>query len=509
MTRAPRPKGPKTSSTCPTSSPNRLENHAITASRTALDETTTSFDLPWRRTQSGPTVDLPHLVIAWSLEEPERIGESAAVPRQGGILGRGGPAADDAPFERLAFARHRPASIEPTPPLQSSRVSRPQLRVTPVNSGELEVEALGRCPLSVNGVPVTRARVKPGDTLTFRNALILLVTQRPASRLVPTAAASRTFPFGEPDPHGIVGESSAVWELRNTLAFTAASKEHVLLLGESGAGKELAARALHALSGRPGPMMSRNAATLPDSLVDAELFGNAKNYPNPGMPERPGLIGEANGSSLFLDEIGELSQTTQARLLRVLDRGGEYQRLGEATRKYSSFRLIAATNRDPSTLKHDFVARFPARVKLPGLNERREDIPLLVRHLLLRLCQSAGEHLMARFFERRGGTYAEPRVDPDLIELLLRHHYTTHARELERLLWLSLSTSPDDFVCATDEVRKELGSAAPEPEVDRAAVEAALATSGGNITRATRLLGLKNRYVLYRLMRKFGILPRN
>jgi DNA-binding NtrC family response regulator len=477
-----------------------------------LDETlsTNTFDLPWRRSTSGPAPDSAHLVIAWSLEEPERIGEVAVIPRQGGVLGRGGSMPEDAPFERVTFARHRPASVEPMAPIQSSRVSRLQLRLLPAPGGELDVESVGRCPLSVNGVPVTKARVKPGDILTLRNALVLLVSPRSASQLPPGAARARSFPFGQADQHGIVGESVAAWELRNTLAFTAASNEHVLLLGESGAGKELAARALHALSGRPGVMTSRTAATLPDSLVDAELFGNAKNYPNPGMPERRGLIGEANGSSLFLDEIGELSQTMQAHLLRVLDRGGEYQRLGDSTRLHSNFRLIAATNRDPSTLKHDFLARLPARVKLPGLNDRREDIPLLVRHLLLRLCQSAGEHLLARFFERRHGAYAEPRIDPDLIELLLRHSYTTHARELERLLWLALSTSRDDFVCATDEVRAELGGAAPEPEVevDQAAVEAALAASGGNITRATRILGLRNRYVLYRLMRKFGIATR-
>jgi two-component system nitrogen regulation response regulator GlnG/two-component system response regulator HydG len=474
-----------------------------------LDETlsTNNFELPWRRTTSGPAPDSPHLVIAWSLEEPHRIGEVASVPKHGGILGRGGDAPDDAPFERLSFARHRPAQIEPTSPIQGARVSRHQLLLMPVESGELDVESLGRCPLSVNGVPVSKARVKPGDILTLRNALILLVAPRSASRLAPGARSARTFPFGQADEHGIVGESVAAWELRNALAFTAASNEHVLLLGESGAGKELAACALHALSGRAGAMTSRNAATLPDSLVDAELFGNAKNYPNPGMPERRGLIGEANGSSLFLDEIGELSQTMQAHLLRVLDRGGEYQRLGDSGRSFSDFRLIAATNRDPSTLKHDFLARLPARVKLPGLNERREDIPLLVRHLLYRLCRSAGPHLTDRFFERRAGDHAEPRVDPDLIELFLRHRYTTHARELERLLWLALSTSPDDFVCATPELRQELGASAPEPEieVDQGAVQAALAASGGNITRATRLLGLRNRYVLYRLMRKFGI----
>ncbi len=132
----------------------------------------------------------------------------------------------------------------------------------------------------------------------------------------------------------------------------------MLLLGESGAGKELAARALHVLSRRPGVMTSRNAATLPDSRGGRQLFGTPRTEPG-GMPERRGLIGEANGSTLFLDEIGELSQTMQAHLLRVLDHGGEYQRLGDSSRLFSDFRLIAATNRDPSTLKHDFLARLP------------------------------------------------------------------------------------------------------------------------------------------------------
>jgi two-component system nitrogen regulation response regulator GlnG/two-component system response regulator HydG len=114
--------------------------------------------------------------------------------------------------------------------------------------------------------------------------------------------------------------------------------------------------------------------------------------------------------------------------------------------------------------------------------------------------------LLERFFERRAGKTAEPRVDPDLVELLVRHHYTTHVRELERLLWLALSTSHDGFIAATDEVRAALTLApGSEPEPDRAAVEAALETSSGNVTRAARLLGLRNRYVLYRLMKRLGM----
>jgi two-component system nitrogen regulation response regulator GlnG/two-component system response regulator HydG len=185
---------------------------------------------------------------------------------------------------------------------------------------------------------------------------------------------------------------------------------------------------------------------------------------------------------------------------------GDYQRLGEATQRRSDFRLVAATNREPSSLKHDFAARFPLRVRLPGLNERLEDVPLLVRRILLRLCASDAS-LVDRFFERRQGHLAEPRVEPELVEWLLRHRYTTHVRELERLLWLAISTSQDDFVAATPEFLREVAAdeARVAPEPDRQAIEQALGNARGNVTKAARLLGLRNRYVLYRLMKKVGL----
>jgi two-component system nitrogen regulation response regulator GlnG/two-component system response regulator HydG len=165
----------------------------------------------------------------------------------------------------------------------------------------------------------------------------------------------------------MIGESPAAWDLREQLAAGAVQGAHVLLLGESGAGKELAARALHALSARSaGPFVARNAATIPDSLVDAELFGTAKNYPNSGSPERVGLVGEADGGHLMLDEIGELSDVHQAHLLRLLDRGGEYHRLGESHTRLSDLRLIAATNRYPASLKHDLLARFALHLAWKG-----------------------------------------------------------------------------------------------------------------------------------------------
>jgi DNA-binding NtrC family response regulator len=255
--------------------------------------------------------------------------------------------------------------------------------------------------------------------------------------------------------------------------------------------------------------VARNAATLPPSLVDAELFGHARNYPNPGAPERPGLIGQADGGTLFLDEIGEVSHEVQAHLLRVLD-AGEYHRLGEATARRADLRLIAATNRADSELKHDLAARLPLRVKVPDLDERREDIPLLSCHLLRRARQANPEPL-DRFF---AGDH--PRLDPALVDHLVRRPYTTHVRELDAILWRAMTASPSDVVVLPADL--DAGPAAPpaapkasrrgpsaEPTVDE--IRAAARQNGGNLAQAARALGLANRYALYRLLKRHGIDP--
>ena len=158
---------------------------------------------------------------------------------------------------------------------EASRLARQQLCFREVSSEGALVESTGRCPLAVNGSPVVSARIKPGDAITLRNAMVLLVTKRPAASETRRHARA-DFPFGDVDAHGLVGESPAAWGLRESLAFAGRSREHVLLLGESGSGKELSARAIHALSARAEcSMVSRNAATLPDvtegQLIDVQM----------------------------------------------------------------------------------------------------------------------------------------------------------------------------------------------------------------------------------------------
>jgi two-component system nitrogen regulation response regulator GlnG/two-component system response regulator HydG len=283
----------------------------------------------------------------------------------------------------------------------------------------------------------------------------------------------------------------------------------VLLLGESGAGKELAARAIHGLSRRSAALMvSRNAATFPPGIIDAELFGNVKDYPNPGMEARPGLIGEADGSTLFLDEIAELPSQLQAHLLRVLDAGGEYQRLGDAKMRRADLRIVAATNRDPTDIKEDLLARLTLRVTVPGLGDRCEDIPLLVRHVL-GVAAAENPKIGERFFADRDGGRGEARIDPELIEMLLRHRHSHHVRELEGLLWQAISQSEGSYIALTDGVREQFVMEQPtvesEEELTAERIRGCLERHYGKVSRAWRELGLKSRYALYRLMKKHEI----
>ena len=460
--------------------------------------------LPWERARRGPAPRVPHLVLAWSLDEPDRVGEVLPIPRPTAI-GRGGPHPED-PVPRGALHQLRPGHAIAGPPIASARIGRQQLVVEPRGEDAVHVRSIGPARVRIAGKAVTDAVARTGDVIEIHNAAVFLVTSRAGQA---ASTTSLEFAYGAADPFGMIGESELAWRLRDAIAFAAATSRHVLILGESGAGKELAARAVHGLSRRRDrKFIARNAATMPEALIDAELFGNVKNYPNPGMAERPGLIGEADGSTLFLDEIGDLPEKSQVHLLRVLDGDGEYSRLGEAVSRRSSVRLVAATNRPVDSLKHDFLARFTHRITLPGLAERREDVPLLLAAILRRTALD-NPQIAARFFERRKGELAEPRLAPDLVIRLLGHPFTHHVRELERLVWLAIGTADADYIGLTPDVERELADSAESSvetsELDRETLAKALADNERSPTRTAKALGLKNRYVLIRLLKKHGL----
>jgi two-component system nitrogen regulation response regulator GlnG/two-component system response regulator HydG len=468
-----------------------------------------SFELP--SALAEPVVMT--LVIVFYPAEPARVGELAIVPSEPTrlLLGRG--ASGDEP--RLRFFRPRPGKLEPAPPLSAAGLSRRQLLLHVARDG-VQIENVGGRSLRVDGHRCTHARLAPGCTLAFGQELVLLCVQRSACP-APLHQRREGAPhaFGEADADGIVGESPAIWRARDELAFAARSGQHVLILGESGVGKELAARAVHRMAGLPASsLIARNAATVPTGLVDAELFGNVRNYPNPGMAERPGLIGQADGGTLFLDEIGELPIDVQSHLLRVLDSGGEYQRLGETKMRRSSFRLLAATNRQPEELRHDLAPRLSVRVHMPPLAARREDIPLLIRAML----QGAAVHkpeLVAAFLDSDGRV----RVDASLVEALLRRDYPGNTRDLHASLWEALAHSTKDIVQlhhAGAEARQTPTpaaiSGAPEaqpvkrrPAPTPEQVRQVLAEEQGSLQQAAQRLGFSSRFALRRWALKHGL----
>lgn len=441
----------------------------------------------------------PALVLVWSEKEPERVGELMFVDRHAAFFGRDSEAAEP----RALLVRQGPAANQKTAPLRNPFLSRRHLKLKWVEDDAVSIECLGKRALLINDKEHTQALVRPGELVEVRGLYQFLCVLRP--RRLP--AAETVHDFGLPDADGIVGESLACWTLRRQIAFAAARAAHVLITGPSGTGKELVARGIHRASTRRArELIARSAATLPSGLIDAELFGNIASYPNVGMPERPGLLGKADGSTLFLDEIGELAQELQAHLLRVLD-AGEYQRLGDAKPRVTDVRLVAATNRASSELKLDLAARFPLRIDVPGIGERVEDVPLLARQIVRRIA-AEDPALAARFLTTGAGTTGEPRFSGELMRALLRHPYTTHVRELEALLWRSLQTSGADTLELTPALRPELREAAePRPlqSITLEEVRASLARHEGVKDKVWRELGLSSRHALHRLLKKWGL----
>jgi len=279
----------------------------------------TTVDGPRRRRDDEDEEDEPRLslVLIWAVapEDQERLGE-VIFPDDGAVFGRGVDQDDES---RVGLFRQVPSKNARAAPIEANFLSRRQLKFS-VESDAIGVEALGKRGLRVNDAKTEtrQATLREGDVFEIDGLYAFYCARRPL--FLEDGTFDPAHRFGRVDDHGIVGESPAAWSLRTTIAFVGKRNAHVLITGSSGTGKELIAQAIHRLSSRAKKeLVARNAATFPSGLIDAELFGNVQNYPNVGMPERPGLIGQAHDSTLFLDEIGELPIDMQAHLLRVLD----------------------------------------------------------------------------------------------------------------------------------------------------------------------------------------------
>ncbi len=275
----------------------------------------------------------------------------------------------------------------------------------------------------------------------------------------------------------------------------------VLVTGESGTGKELVARRIHARSPRAaGPFVAVNAAALPESLAESELFGHERGAFTGADRARAGRFEEANGGTLFLDEIGDLAAPLQAKLLRVLE-DGRVRRLGSERDVTVDVRLVAATNRDlareveAGRFRRDLFFRLAVvPVALPPLRERRADIPLLARHFAVRL---AARHRLP-----------VPELTPEALDALEAHDWPGNVRELRNALERAVVVRGGQAIRGED-VRPAAASGTQvltldEETREREAALEALRLSGGNRDAAARRLGISVRTLYYRL-RRWGL----
>jgi transcriptional regulator with GAF, ATPase, and Fis domain len=421
------------------------------------------------------------LTILWH-PELDRVGEQYVA----------GPGAAELALNRYAPAFCRPA--EAPRPLGERCIARESLLLCCEPGGGLTLRPpASRMAVTVDGVALTAplaldaARLEAGLVLELGGAVLLCVHW--------TDGLPRAGQQGE-----LLGVSAGMRKVRDLIRQVAATELPVLLLGETGTGKELAARAVHAASRhRDGPMVAVNMAALNDELAAADLFGAAKGAYTGAERRRGGFFAEAAGGTLFLDEIGNAPAAVQPMLLRVLD-GGEYRPLGAARSEQSRARLVAAT--DQALGGADFNQPLLRRlegfvIQLPPLRRRREDIGLLIAHAMRSWNAGAGAQLI---------------LPASLVRELCCHDWPGNVRQLRNvvgraLLALQAGAAPSlaalvppaqaesPAAAVTGAVQRRTDLAA----VDHDAVLAAMQGSGWQIQAAAQALGV-SRPSMYKLL---------
>ncbi|NTV18826.1 MAG: sigma-54-dependent Fis family transcriptional regulator [Bacteroidales bacterium] len=326
----------------------------------------------------------------------------------------------------------------------------------------------------------------------------------------------------------IVGESNAIKEVFKLIGRVATSDASILIVGESGTGKELVARAIHKYSDRANkPFIAINCAAIPEPLLESELFGYEKGAFTGAEKQKSGKFEEANGGTLFLDEIGDMSLSLQAKLLRVLQEG-TIERLGSTKAIKVDSRIVAATNRNlendiiSKAFREDLYYRLKViTISLPPLRMRKDDIPLLTQHFLVK--------------HSRGSRNENLSLPPESMQRLTDYHWPGNIRELENVIKRAIILakgniiSPDllfegiekPVIQNTNERTKLFAYlnqqiVASEGEIYKLAIEEfekdllqwALTKSSGNQLQAAKLLGI-SRVMLHERMEKYKLRENN
>jgi two-component system response regulator AtoC len=348
------------------------------------------------------------------------------------------------------------------------------------------------------------------------DAALAVVARAAGHKRLGDAARLAVKPGEEDAFHALVGGSAPMRAVYRLLEKAAAVDATVLLTGETGTGKELAARAIHFQSSRrERRFVPVNCGALPGELVESELFGHARGAFTGAATAKQGLFAEAQGGTLFLDEVGELPLPAQVKLNRALQEK-EIRRVGDTQPVPVDVRVIAATNRDlreevkAGRFREDLFYRLHVfAVTLPPLRERREDVPLLAAHFL-------EKH--ARAVRRTLHGFA-----PEAMRRLAGHGWPGNVRELENVIERAVAVAAGDVVAPEDLPPELAGGAPPPPDaaglaalpykdavagardrVSREYLVALMQEFGGNVTRAAERAGVE-RESLHRLLRKYGL----
>ena len=371
----------------------------------------------------------------------------------------------------------------------------------------LLMTAWGSIALAVKGVQGGAANffTKPWDNVQLLQLIeaTLDLTGQPAAKTPSRQTLDEQYDFSD-----IVGTHPALLQVLATIGQVAHTRAPVLILGESGTGKELIADAIHRNSPRAhmAPVKINMGAITP-SLFESEMFGHVRGAFTDAKTDRKGHIASANGSTLFLDEIGELNRADQVKLLRVLQ-DQRFQPVGASHTEQADLRVVSATNRELAELvaagefREDLFYRLNLiTIRLPALRERRSDIPLLARHIASTVAASYG--------------LGEVTLTPQAIEWLSAQAWPGNIRQLRQTIERTLLLAGKDQLTQHDFIATASGEGAVSQrfgvdgmtleQVERHMVERALEQHAGNISRAAKTLGL-SRTALYRRLERHGLI---
>ncbi|MFO7554452.1 MAG: sigma-54 dependent transcriptional regulator [Desulfobacterales bacterium] len=300
----------------------------------------------------------------------------------------------------------------------------------------------------------------------------------------------------------IIGQSSEMEKVFSLIPEVAQSDASILLVGETGTGKELVAKAIHAESRRSHlPFIAINCGAMPESLLESELFGHQKGVFTGATRARKGFLEVVSGGTLFLDEIGEISPKMQINLLRVLEEK-KITSIGSREPVDVDFRLISATRRDlkkevaEGTFREDFFYRINViMIEIPPLRKRKEDIPLLVEHFLRKYCQETTKYV--------------DHVTRDTMELLIHYDWPGNVRELEnaieRAVVLSKSRTLNvedlSFIRPPD---KPISKTLSLRDMEKEYIQQVLEANNWNVTQSAKILGI-NRVTLHKMMKRYRL----